>query len=630
MEFDAYSALNDFHWQRPVWLWGIVIAVLAVWYLVRGHAQNNNWKSVINAQLLPHLLQGSMSKQQIWPLVTMAVALVIAFIAMAGPSWEKLPQPIHKTESALVILLDLSPSMMAEDIKPSRLVRARLKLVDLLNRRQEGLAALIVYAGEAYTVTPLTDDNDTIISLLPSLSPDIMPLNGSNPEMALDQAIRLFKDGGLLEGDILLVTDGVAGDALDYLSDELPAGFRLSVLGVGTDNGAPIPINNGGFAKDRSGAIVLAKLNSGELSQLARNSGGLYRTLSSNDSDIAALVKQPELLNEKTRQLEREFDTWIDRGAWLPLLLIPFVAMAFRRGWLLIIPFLLITPEKSYASSWQDLWKTKDQQAQELLLQNKPAQAAETFTRPDWKAAAQYRAQDFTGAAEHFAEDPTPTGHYNRGNALAKAGKLKEAIEAYDQALTEQPELEDATANKALVEKLLQQKQEQEQQQKSESSDQNNDSDGQDSQEQKSQSDQSSDDQQDSSQSDSNQDSSDSESSQQKTTSDQEQSDDSESEQQPSKQDEQSQKDDKTQAANQQQSAQPGEQDDSEANQAQSDQQSELTDEQQQAMEQWLRKIPDDPSGLIRKKFEYQYRQRRQQYQQGTWQPPENDANNRW
>ena len=629
-ELNLAQFMSDFHWQRPYWLLGIAAAILTALYLLRGNAQNNSWKQVINPELLPHLLQGAISRQQKWPLLALALAISIASLAMAGPSWEKLPQPIHKTESALVVLLDLSPSMMAQDIKPSRLVRARLKLIDLLKYRQEGLSALIAYAGEAYTVTPLTDDTETIISLLPSLSPGVMPLGGSNTEMAIDQALTLFKDAGLMQGEILLVTDGVTDDAIDTIDDQLSTNFRLSILGVGSAEGAPIPIQNGGFAKDRSGAIVLAKLNTGELSTLANHNRGRYRTLSNSDSDISDLVSQPELMSERTRQLEREFDTWIDRGAWLCLLLIPFAALSFRKGWLLTLPLLLLAqPEKSYALDWQDAWQTKDQQAQKLLHDDKAAQAAETFKRQDWKAAAQYRAGDFEAAAQAYASDNSAAGRYNLGNALTKNGKLEDAIKAYEEALERDPDFEDATNNKSIVEELL--KQQQEQQQNSEENSDEGSEQNQDSSQSKNGDQQSSD--QSGQNQNSDQDSSDSQDSDQASeNTDQNQSDEESQNQQ--SQDQSAQ--DGESSESQQDQQQPGQQSSAEQPQENSEmsgqaaEQTELSDEEQQAMEQWLRKIPDDPSGLMRKKFEHQYRQRRKEYQQGTWQPPANEANKRW
>lgn len=647
MDFSTLS--SQFHWLRSLWLLGIPCALFIGAYLMRGRSQNSQWSKLINPQLLPHLLLGKISKQQRWPIVMLMIGLILACLAMAGPSWEKLPQPIHKTESALVILYDMSPSMLAEDLKPSRLVRSRLKLIDLLKQRQEGLTALIAYAGEAHTVTPLTDDTDTISSLLPSLSPEVMPMSGSNTEMAFDQALTLFKDSGVSQGDILLVTDGVTINAQQYLRRKLPLGFRLSILGVGTEAGAPIPVNIGGFAKDRNGAIVLARLNESELSELASKSGGEYHTLSHDDSDIEAVTPKPELLDSQTRELEREFDTWLDRGAWLVLLLIPFVAFSFRRGWLLLLPFIIILPEKSYAFEWQDLWQTPDQQAQELLRQNKASEAADTFKRQDWKATAQYRAEQYEKAAESFAADNTANGQYNAGNALAKSGRLKEAIKAYDKALEEQPDFEDAKANKALVEKLLEQQQKNPQQNSEQSSDSSNgDSKNEDSQNKNSPNndsennqgsennqDQDSDDQGAQDEQQQNENGSDQSDGSQQNNSDQEDKERTgDSPTPPENEDSAGNQDQQEEQEGQNQQAGGQQDENSEAGQTpqqmQATEESDLSDEEKQAMEQWLRKIPDDPSGLMRKKFEYQYRQRRLQNQQDNRPLPGGQSEQRW
>lgn len=647
-DVDFSTLIAQFHWLRPLWLLGIPIVVLLGGYLWRTQAQSSQWQQLINPQLLTHLLQDKLSRQQRWPLVVLLLGLIIALLAMAGPSWEKLPQPIHKTESALVILYDMSPSMMAEDLKPSRLVRSRLKLVDLLNQRQEGLTALIAYAGEAHTVTPLTDDTDTIISLLPTLSPRVMPTGGSNTEMAFDQALTLFQDSGLSEGDILLVTDGVAVDAQQYLRRKLPLGYRLSILGVGTEAGAPIPARHGGFARDKNGGIVLAKLNVSELAELANKSGGDYRTLSADDRDIQALLPKPNPLNTNTRELEREFDTWLDRGAWLVLLLIPLMAFSFRRGWLLILPFIVLAPEQSYAFGWKDLWQTRDQQGLELLQQDKASEAADTFSRPDWKATAQYRAQNYLDAAAAFAAEASPNGYYNAGNALAKAGKLQEAIDAYDEALKLDPDLQDAQFNRDLVEKLLQQQQRQQDEQQDDQSQDDSSAGDQHSDQQESG--------QDDSQEDGSEQNSSDESSSEKDSSDQagdsqqdsnsQQNDNSQSD---SNDEQESDSPERDSPAPTDQEPQDGQDEpagqnanpssetteesppaDRTPSPAQAMDDSELSDEEQQAMEQWLRQIPDDPSGLMRKKFEYQYRQRLLEQQRGYWSPPGSQSDERW
>ncbi len=622
---------QDFHWLRPLWLLLIPLSVLLVIGLWRQHQRRGNWQQIIDPKLLPYLLEGKMQRQQKWPLFALLAALTLAALAIAGPTWEKIPQPIHKTESALVVMLDLSPSMLAEDLKPSRLIRARLKLTDLLKQRQEGLTALIAYAGEAHIVTPLTDDTDTIISLLPALTPGVMPLQGSNPEMAIELAQQLFSDAGLNQGELLLITDGVTDEAISTINDELKNQFRLSVLGVGTDSGAPIPIRQGGFAKD-NGAIVIAKLGSSDLGQLAQNNGGIFRQISASDKDLSALLAQPDLMDERTRELERQFDIWFERGPYLALLLLPFAAFAFRRGWIVSLAGVILitgslTPQTSYAFGWDDIWLRKDQQGQKLLEQQQTAAAAETFKDSQWRGSAYYQNGDFEKAEQQFSEQDTADSNFNRGNALAKSQKLEDAIAAYDRALELNPDMEDAKANKALLEKLKQQ-QEQEQKNQQGSDQQNQD---QQSSDQKNQDQQGSNSQSEQNQSSDNQQQNRDSQQDQESSQNQEQQSQEQQEQEQQAADDTSAKD--NQASNEQEkSAQSAEQqaDDAEPSPESTMAAGESDKESDEALEQWLRKVPDDPSGLMKRKFNYQHNLRRKQYRDGSWEPPENEANKRW
>ncbi|WP_240554857.1 VWA domain-containing protein [Oceanicoccus sagamiensis] len=162
--------LDQFHFLRPEWLLAIIPATLLALFFWRQKSSAANWRGAINPQLLDHLIDGGSQRVARWPWLLLLLVWVTASIAMAGPTWTKLPQPIHKKQDALVIVLDLSLSMLAEDIKPSRLVRARHKILDILAQREEGLTALIAYSGDAHIVSPLTDDNPTIANLTPALA----------------------------------------------------------------------------------------------------------------------------------------------------------------------------------------------------------------------------------------------------------------------------------------------------------------------------------------------------------------------------------------------------------------------------------------------------------------------------
>lgn len=657
---------NQFHFLRPWWLLALAPAVLFTIILWAQKHRARQWQQIIAPELLQHLLDGQTTRINPLTLIALLVGWVLAVLAMAGPTWEKRPVAVEKNQQALVIMLDLSPSMMSEDIKPSRLVRARLKMIDLLRERKDGQTALLVYAGDVHVVTPLTDDIETIVNIIPALHPNVMPVEGSNTEAALERGLKLLKDAGIAQGDLLLITDGVIPDAQYRIIETMQHNnqYRLSILGVGGSEPTPIPSSKGGFVRDAKRNIVTTQLNAGELQSLANQTRGRYRTLANNTSDIDYLMDLPAPQKQETQKVEREFDSWYDRGHWLALLILPMVLYCFRRGVLLsllLLPALALFPNESYAFSWDDLWKNKNQQAYEQLQQQNAKEAAQLFEDPQWKASAQYRAGDYEGAAQLFSQLDGAEAHYNRGNALAKAGKLPDALKAYDEALKIQPDMADAKKNRQVVEKLIK---EQEQQQNQDNQQEKQDQDQQQNQQDQSKQDQS---KQDQSQENKSQEekSRQDQSQQQNPQGDGDNQDQDQQSQQPDEQQQEQQKQDmKNQAQkdqqqnqqeqNQQQEAQPEEtNEDSEKAAAaarkeenaeqETEEQTEqrelqtatpaddgLTDEERQAMEQWLRRVPDDPGGLLRNKFNYEHYKRNQDILNGEWSAPENDAENRW
>lgn len=630
--------ITNLHFLRPLWLLAIVPALLLAWLLWQQKRRSGGyWHRYIQADLLQHLLEQQLGRSSRWQLTGLVTAWLLACIALAGPSWERLPQTVHKSEAAVVILYDVSPSMVAQDIKPSRLQRAQYKLRDYLQQRQEGLTALIAYAGDAHVVSPLTDDTATIANLLPALHPGMMPMIGSNVERAVEKALELFTGAGIRQGEILLVTDGVVEEAIPEIKRLLAnKHFILSVLGIGTTEGAPIPTGDGGFLRSRGNEIVIARLNRADLRHLSSALGGTYTELRHDNGDIEHLLahtERQELLSQQRREVERQFDTWRDNGRWLAVFLLPFALLAFRRGWLLTLGaiglFGMALPEAAHAQSWQSLWLRGDQQGLQHLEQGQPEAAAEAFKSHDWRGSALYRAHDYDAAADAFAKGDTARDHYNRGNALAKGGHLHEALKAYDAALAQQPDFSDAVFNAELIRDLLQQ---QAQQAGSGASDQGKE------QESASESSSAGD--------------------PQREPNDEESSagageDDPEHQPQSGHQDGQNsdvneqaaqeladrQADDSGQDANGEQSSnselEPAEQP---AEPAAPDMEGPDMDgpdaedrERQQALEQWLRQVPDDPSGLLRRKFEYEHRRNQQQRFGSGWiTTPEQTGRERW
>lgn len=606
---------TQLHFVRPEWFWAFIPLVLLMLLVWRGHVSSRSWRNVVDAQLLPHLLIGENGRRRPWSLLFIFLAGALGIGALAGPVWQQLEQPVFRQQSALVVLLDLSRSMDAKDVRPSRLQRVRLKVHDILTQRNEGQTALIAYAGTPYVVSPLTSDGSTIAGQLPSLTTDLMPAQGSRLDRAIDNARDLLQQAGVAKGSVLVVTDGVDGTpkgALDKSLNKLKqAGHRLLVLGVGTASGAPIPKLKGGFLTDKKGAIVLPKMDAAALRDLADKGNGIYRHLAADDKDINALMAIVDADNQEqvAEQVEDMMsDQWREEGALLLLPLMLVAMFAFRRGYLVVLVTVLVLPQadpamaaeeartdSSWGFSWDSLWSNKDQRAYKKLNEGDANAAAQLFETPEWRAAAQYRNEDYEGSLETLEGLETAEADYNRGNALTQLGRLEEALAAYDTALEKNPENEDAQFNRDLVEQLLKQ---QEQQQKGEDGDEQQGEEGGDSQQE---GDQGENQQQ---------------SGEQQQGGDQQQSQQSSGDEFGEEAEEQnaqsaSEEEGDAEESEEQQAMRDGEESENPEDEQQQAQQAQLSEsemtEQEQATEQWLRRIPDDPGGLWRRKFLYQY-----------------------
>lgn len=596
--------LELFHFLRPHWFSAVLPLALLIWFLFFRKGAQSNWETVVDEPLLPHVLIRGAPGARRTAILLIATGGLLGITALAGPVWEKLPQPVFTTRDALVIALDLTRSMDANDVSPSRLERARYKISDVLDQRREGQTALLVYAGEAFTVTPLTDDVETIRSQLNALDTAIMPAGGNRTDKAVALALDLLKQGGMGRGHVLLITDevslNIAGDSVASLHSE---GYRLSILGVGTRHGAPVLLPDGGFLQGKDGEIVIPVLDESALRELATAGGGVYVRLSKDDRDTGRLTgffsdAQPE---GEQAGANITADVWREQGPWLVLCLLPLAALLFRRGYVLTLAlFLLPVPEPVQALDWDSLWLRKDQQGQRAMDEQDYAGAVELFDNPAWKAAAQHRAEDYQGAVDSLEALDDVQSNYNRGNALARLGRYQEAIAAYERTLAEQADHADAKFNKELLEQALKQQQQEQQQNKQDQES------GQD----------------------------------QNQAAEQEAGDSGEEQTGDGGEQQTDDRDMETAHEERQQAQQPAEQDEARASeqqrerQARDEQQQEQypeqsparldeqrTAEQQQATEQWLRRIPDDPSGLLRRKFRYQYQQR--EYEQNeneqTW-----------
>ncbi|KAF1716155.1 hypothetical protein CSC74_09860 [Pseudoxanthomonas yeongjuensis] len=434
--------LHVLHFLRPHWLWAL-LALPMLWGLWRVRQRRSNvWRNVVDAHLLPHLLEagGKAARGTIW---LGALGYALAVLALAGPSWRQTEQPLWQTQTPLVVALDLSSSSTASDLPPSRLLQARAKLATLLRERAGGQVALVAYADEAFTVAPLTDDVANVALFLDALEPGVMPMDGQQADRAIAWSARLLRQAGFEHGDILVLSDHADAAADNAARAALRQGFRVSALGLGTASGAPY--------RDGEGRILHAKLDAGSLRALATAGGGDYQALAADDSDLRALgVLDPDEAGASAQRGEKGL-AWQDGGYWLlpPLMLLAL--LAFRRGGAFAVVLLCVClpmamPANAAESS---LWKRADQQQHERIQQGADA----------------YRKGDFAAAEKDFADIDSAEALYNQGNALAKQGHYDEAIAAYDRALKLQPKMEDAIENRKVVDAARKRKAAQNQQQ---------------------------------------------------------------------------------------------------------------------------------------------------------------------
>jgi Ca-activated chloride channel family protein len=621
--------MADFHFIRPLWLLAIIALFFALNLLKKYRISQSGWQ-----QLLPvHLANVLVDKQQSQKKMSLTLPFIIGLltiIALAGPTWKKLPQPVYQTARGSVLIMDMSYSMYATDISPNRLTRSRYKAIDLLERLKEGETGLIAYAGDAFTISPLTDDINNIKLLLPSLSPELMPELGSNPLAALTLAHEMLINAGHSKGDIYWFTDGIDNYDIQDITDwSRSNNHRLNILGIGTKTGAPIKLNNGELMKDSGGSIIVPKLSISALQGSAKRGQGNYATLANNNNDIEQLLRQPfDIEEQEQKESSNTGDQWQEVGPYLLLLVLPLLLPYFRRGRLLaILPvFILIMPvEKSYAQSatlptainglstaetgaqipaesltrsfWNDLWKTKDQQGQKQFNSEAFQKAANSFEDSSWQGSSYYRSGDYEQALKAFQQNDTAESLYNQGNALAQLERIDEAIEAYDQALKKDPQHEDAKANKDYLEELKKQQE----QQKDQKQDKNND-------ENKEQQDQESQDQ------DQNQEQKESDDPSQDSDSDQkgdkkEGSDKEQSEAEKAQEEEQKKAEQKKESKESEAKEQSDEE--SEQTPAQLRAAEKLAEETEQKHQQLLNKVTDDPYMLLRNKMQLEYQKRR-------------------
>ncbi len=490
---------TSFHFATPSWLYGLIaLPVLWLLYMLlyRGHHRSEvklKLKGFADPHLLPHLLgeeEQKSHKQSLWqPLLLWSLIWSCALFAMAGPRWNYTEVKAFTPAHNLVIVLDISRSMDAEDIKPSRLIRARQEIEDFI-RNSEGMKfGLVAFDAVPHMITPLTDDVQALKQILPSLTTDIVYKQGSTLAPALNMSadmlinepgdskyILILSDGGFDDGDATLLTTQ---------QDLRNKGIEIHAIGLGTVEGAPIPDGRGGFVQD-AGKTFISKLEQNQLKLITSDRGSLYQHASYLDDDTRAVLSHIKGPTEAEKEEQKTALFWEEHFYLFLLPIILLVLPWFRRNArfpavIVLLCTMQLTPTQAF--EWRNLFLNNQQQGKAALEQQQYDQATQKFSDVYHKGVAQYKAGNYEDAAQYFEAVQRPevqsAASYNLGNAQLMSGQIEQAIETYENLLKDSPDHEDARHNLEIARKLLEQQKELEQQNNDQNQQQQNSQDQQ-------------------------------------------------------------------------------------------------------------------------------------------------------
>lgn len=647
MNFPWDLWLEQFHFLRPDFLWLLPISLMVYWVFTRVLPQTTSVNNLFNPVLLAYLTQNQTSEKSIdrKPKHTQIVfALCLATLALAGPTVQQIPQPTYQAQIGQVIIMDMSLSMRATDLKPNRLSQARFKAMDYIQANPEANIGLVAYAGDAFVISPITQDGKNLTALIPSLRPELMPVFGSEPEYAFIEAFTLLAQAGYQQGHVLWLTDGVDYAQIPALTSLFrDSDYSVSIIAVGTENGAPIQQRDGQLLKDNSGAIVIPRVNLDELAQLARVGNGVFTGLLPNNDDIdaikATLAAMPD---DVTSILETQNDKWYELGPYLLIPVIVMILWGMRPQLLLLVCLTILYPSsppvyaqaqgmpplqnsnelsnaivpppsaeqsivaKDPLNQLPDLLKNKSQQALSAYQAKDFESAAELFTDPQWQANAFYQQGQYDRALPLFEQDTSAIGRYNTGNTFAALQQYEAALAAYEEAISTDPDLQIARDAKEALELFLENMPPQQQQQdgNDQNSDEQNSQEGEEQQSQDSQAQDGSDGEQQEQQQNQQQQNSTEQNNAESENNSTQNEDTEQTDSENTEQEDQSQQD-----KNNETEPDPTQ----EAMQSMPQELSPEQREQQERMQSLLNKVPDDPGFLLQRKMQLEYQKRQRQ-----------------
>ena len=581
---------DNFHFLRP---WYLLFLLIPLFLLFRKKGLtaggDSPWAQICDKPLLDFLLvkKSADAKQALQ--VLRFIILLILPLALAGPSWQKIENPALKVDNPLIIALNMSSDMWGKDVSPSRAVRAKFLIKDILRDINTTETGLEVYSREPFMISPISEDKNLVDNLLPALTYDIMPENGDRLDRAVDLAVERLHNTGYDEGNIIVLTSDVGERfdlALQSAAKAAAEGYKVNIIDIN------------------------AKKNS-KLQMVAEKGHGVYLSYNEN---LKPLISDINDITDREFNQSRNLQTvWFDNGYYLLFLPALLLLYFFRRG-VIALFFITLLCAQNADAGW---FLNNNQEAMKAFEKGDYNTATEKFDNQPWKAGSAYKKGDYAKASQIYSTLDGDENLYNLGNALAKSGKIEEAIVKYEEVLKQNPNHEDAKFN---LEYLKQQQQNQQNQQQNQQQNKQNQDNSQQQQQQNSQATQKNQE----NQSQENQENRQSES----------QSQQNENDGQDNQQSSQDKQNEQEQSAAQSQSQQKEQADSSDGNKANASEQSaenqdkeekspvpsegsnnEQDNKQQQmrAKQQKFREIPEDKGGLLRAFIKKEYNRKRYQ-----------------
>ncbi len=452
--------LSAFHFLRPWWLLALAAAALLLW-LRRDEDGRLGWRSNIAPALLPYLTVNTQGSRGPRPAQILAALLALGGLAAAGPTWQQDRPAFLDNMAPLIAAVDLSPSMDAADLPPSRLEAVKRKLRDLLARRAGAKTGLIVYAGSAHLVLPPTDDPALPDMFVQALSTDLIAARGKDAAGAITLAASLLQSGEA-GGTLVLVTDGADTNQLAEVERLARANaFQILVWAAGTRDGGVVRDARGQPRVDAQGKPMLGSFDEDALKRLAQAARAPLGSLTLNDDDLDWVTGHAERHFQEVQDADKP-PNWKDAGYWLCWPLALLALLALRRGWnvnwlacLLLAAGLALPAPRAEAGALADAFFTADQQGRWAYEHKRYAEAAALYADPYWKGRAAYEAEDYPAALAAFAKLDSPEGYFYLGNTQAHLRSYDAAVAAYDHALRLRPDFPEARDNRKLIADLI-------------------------------------------------------------------------------------------------------------------------------------------------------------------------------